>query len=201
LTNGAVSGVTVIDQGAGYLSPPTLTFQNDPREGQNNVPVGSGAAAVATLTGAGTVTAVVCVDHGAAVTGTSVPTLSFSGGGGSSAAATALMCWSITAYTVTGGGTGYGGTVMVSGTGGYPATAPAYANASIQANLVKGRAASITAALSGGAVTATGQVVNDGGIFAGLPTVYVQSFGVVTTAATLSATMGGQTDTSLIFNT
>src|SRR5271170_2707848 len=93
LSAGAVSTITVDDQGAGYNTPPTVIFTNDPREGQNGVGTGSGASAVATLTGSGTVTAVLCLDHG---TGgqTAVPTLTFSSG---SAAATAIMCWSITA--------------------------------------------------------------------------------------------------------
>ena len=64
LTSGVVSGVTVTDQGAGYNAPPTITFVNDPREGANGVSVGYGAAAIATLTGAGTVTGVLCIDHG-----------------------------------------------------------------------------------------------------------------------------------------
>ena len=56
--------IEVTNGGEGYTSPPQIVFVNDPREGLNGVSVGYNAAAVATLTGAGTVTAVVCVDHG-----------------------------------------------------------------------------------------------------------------------------------------
>jgi hypothetical protein len=64
LTGSAVSSVTVTNQGAGYASAPTVVFINDPREGVNGVTTGYSAAATATLTGSGTVTAVLCLDHG-----------------------------------------------------------------------------------------------------------------------------------------
>lgn len=199
---GVVTSVTVTDQGAGYSAPPTISFINDPREGQNGTTVGSGASAVATLTGAGTVTAVICLDHG---TGgqTAVPTLTFGSG---SAAATVIMCWSITAYMVsaTTAGSGYVAPVLISAYGGFPATSPAYTNVTTQSQLVKGRNASILAALSTGAITATGQTVNDGGVYPGAPTVYVQSsnvFGAGAVAAVFTApTMGGQIDISEVFS-
>src|ERR1700674_130646 len=65
LSGTAVSTVTVTDRGAGYNAPPTISFIIDPREnGINGLTPGSGAAAVASLTGAGTITGLVCVDHG-----------------------------------------------------------------------------------------------------------------------------------------
>src|ERR1700691_500578 len=101
LSGGAVSTVTIIDQGAGYTTAPTITFVNDYREllALGSITSGYDAAAVATLTGSGTITGLICIDHGTPLT--AVPTLSFTGGGGSSAAATAIMCWTITAYTPT----------------------------------------------------------------------------------------------------
>jgi hypothetical protein len=204
LSGSTVSTVTVTDQGAGYAAPPTITFQNDPREGQNGVAVGYNAAAVATLTGAGTITGLVCIDHGTPLT--TLPTLAFAGGGGSSAAATTIMCWSITAYTVsaTTAGSGYVAPTIVSAYGGFPGTSPAYTNVTTQSNLLKTRNAFITAALSGTAITATGQTLYDGGIYPGSPTVFTygtfpQGAGAV--AAVLSPTMGGQTDTALVFTT
>lgn len=202
LTAGVVSSVTVTDQGAGYSSPPTISFQNDPREGQNGVALGYGAAAVATLTGAGSVTAVICIDHGTPITGNTPPTLTFSSG---SAAATAIMCWPITAYTVstTTAGSGYANPVILSAYGGFPATSPSYTNATVQSGLVKTRNAMIVGAVSGTAVTATGQVVYDGGIYAGVPTMFAYGFiwGAGAVLATLTPTMGGVTDTSLVLTT
>ncbi len=202
ISAGAVTSVTVTDQGAGYASAPTISFINDPREGQNGTTVGANAAAVAILTGAGSVTGVVCLDHG---TGgqTAVPTLTFGSGSG---AATVIMCWSITAYTVsaTTAGSGYVSPVLISAYGGFPATSPAYTNVTTQSQLVKGRNASILGALSTGALTATGQTVFDGGVYPGAPTVYVASanvFGASPVAAVfLTPTMGGQTDISELFS-
>ena len=100
LTSGVVTSVTMVDQGAGYASAPTMVFQNDPREGLNGTTVGSGATAVTSLTGSGTITAAFCVDHGTPIaftagSATSIPTLTLSSAL-NSAAVTAIMNWSIT---------------------------------------------------------------------------------------------------------
>lgn len=200
LSGGVVSTITVTDQGAGYNTPPTVVFVNDPREGVNGVGSGSGAQAVATLTGAGTVTAVLCLDHGAGGQ-TAIPTLTFSSG---SAAATVLMCWSITAYTVssTTAGSGYAAPVIISAYDSPPAQT-SNTNPTIAGSLVKGRQAFIVGAVSGTAVTATGQTVKDGGVYAAQPTLYAYGFiqGAGAVQAVLAATMGGQTDLSWIVPT
>jgi hypothetical protein len=200
LSGGAVSTITVTDQGAGYNTPPIVTFQNDPREGVNGVGSGSGAQAVATLTGAGTVTALLCLDHGVGGQ-TAIPTLTFSSG---SAAATAIMCWSITAYTVstTTAGSGYASPVIISA---YD-TAPAQTsntNPTIAGSLVKERMAFIVGAVSGTALTATGQTIKDGGVYAAQPTAFAYGFvpGAGAVQSVLSFAMGGQTDVSYIVPT
>lgn len=202
ISAGVVTSVTITNQGAGYASPPQITFVNDPREGLNGLSTGYGAAAVASLTGSGTVTAIVCVDHGTA--GTSIPTLTISGGGGSSAAATALMCWTITAYTVssTTAGSGYVAPVILSGYN-TPLSGSALTNPTIGNALVKGRRAFIIATVSGGALSATATIL-DGGIYDQTPTLYVQSagpYGASPVAAVLTPTMGGVTDTSVVLTT
>ena len=197
LSGGAVSTVTVTNQGGGYASPPTISFVNDPREGQNGVTAGYNAAAVATLTGSGTIAGVICIDPG---TGgqAAVPTLAFAGGGGSAAAATAIMCWTITAYTPT-AGTGYTGNSLLSGLDAFPTTSPAYTNPATQSGWVKTRNAQILMPESGGAPTATGAVIYDGGIYTSTPTSLITTNGaLVTQTATIAFTMGGVTDTSYI---
>jgi hypothetical protein len=202
LSSGAVNAVTVDDQGAGYATPPTVSFINDPREGLNGVGVGSGAAATTVLTGAGTITAVLVVDHG--LPQTSVPSLTVSSGSG---AATAIMCWTITSYTVsaTTAGSGYTAPVLISAYGGFPGTSPAYTNPTTQANLVKTRNALILGVVSATAISATGQTIYDGGVYAGTPTVYVQSAGVFgagpVQAVFLAPNLGGVSDTSIILST
>lgn len=207
LSSGAVSSVTVVDQGAGYTSAPTITFINDPREGLNGIAAGSNAAATCVLTGAQTITAVQVFDHGSALAdGAAVPTISFTGGGGSGATATAVMCQTIKGYTVTSAGNSYANAAIeVTALGsGYPTSSPAYTNPSANANLFRGRRASLLAALTGNAITGTGQVILDGGLYAGNPAVnftgqggvLINSNQAVTTAAVLGLTMGGTSGVS-----
>jgi hypothetical protein len=191
LTTGTVSSITVIDQGAGYTSPATISLVNDPRDTNP----GSGAAAITTLTGAGTVTAVICTDHGTPLA--ALPTLAFAGGGGASAAATVIMDRSVQAYVVGGGGAGYTGNVVVSTIGtGTPTTATAYTNPNSQASFLRYRPAQILGALSAGAITATGQVLQDGGSIGGIASNigFATYGGVVGTVATLTFTVGGADD-------
>ena len=199
LTSNAVSSVVVTNQGAGYASAPTVVFVNDPREGVNGVTQGYNAAATATLTGSGTVTAVLCLDHGQGGQ-TALPTLSFGGGGGSSAAATGIMCWSITAYAAGTAGTGLSGSVaQISAEDAFPTTAAAYTNPYIQSGLVRTRNANIKAPISSGGITATGAVIFDGGIYTSSPTPLVNATAsVVTAAPVVTFTLGGQTDTTYL---
>lgn len=197
ISGGKVTAVTVTSQGAGYPSPPAITFINDPREGVNNVTQGYNAAAVCTLTGVGTVTGVVCIDHGTDGL-TSVPNITISGGGGTSATATAIMCWSITGFTPT-AGTGYTGPSLLSALDAFPTATPAYLNQSTQNLLVNTRRAEILLPESAGAPTATGAVFYDRGIYTSVPTALVTTNGaLVTQTATFAFTMGGVADVSFI---
>ena len=199
LSAGAVSTITVVDRGAGYNAPPIVSLQNDPREGLNGTTVGINAAAVASLTGGGTITGLVCLDHGTPVT--SVPTFTWSPSG---PAATCVMCWSITAYVVsaTTAGSGYTTPVIISAYD-TPISGSVIVNPTMQNALVAERRAFIVGALSAGAFTATGQTVLDGGIYTQVPTTYVVSSNVARTnpvaGVFLSPTMGGQNDVTLIF--
>lgn len=201
LTSGAVSSVTITDQGAGYSSPPTISFINDPREGVNSVTQGFNAAAVATLTGAGTVTAVVCLDHGTALT--SVPALTISGGGGSNATAVAIMNFTLTAYTISGNssGAGYFGSVLISAFGGYTTSTAAYTNPTIEQSPYRGRQALIVGALTGSALTVTGQSVSDGGSYPGVPTIISYYNSPPATGAAMGASVGGATDVCVLLTT
>jgi len=198
ISGGVVTSITVTNQGAGYVTAPTVVLANDSDEGQNGLGTGSGATAVATLTGAGTITGLICVDPGTSLT--SLPTLAFSGGGGSSAAATAIWCATITGIAVTTAGAGLSGTyVRVTAEDNFPTTASAYTNPTTQSNLVRIRSADIRAATSSGGVTATGAVIYDGGIYTSAPTPLVlANASVVTTAPVVTVTMGGAADTTYI---
>jgi hypothetical protein len=199
LSSNAVSSVTVTNQGAGYASAPTIVFINDPREGVNGVTQGYNAAATCVLTGAGTVTALLCLDHGQGGQ-TSVPSISFAGGGGSGATATAIMNWSITAYAAGTAGAGLSGSIaQITAEDAFPTTAAAYTNPYTQSGLVKTRNANIKAPISSGGITATGAVIYDGGVYTSSPTpVVIPTASVVTTAPVVTFTMGGQSDVSYL---
>lgn len=198
LTAGAISTVTVVNQGAGYLTAPTITVLPDPRD-----TTGSGGVLTvnSTLAGAGTVTAIVCTDHGTPLT--AVPTLSITGGGGASAAATAVMCFTGTGFTVTNGGAAYSNTAFgVLTTGGVVAgAAGAVVNPSIGPGLFTPRQANFSGTAAGAVVTATGAVVNDGGLFQSVPTglVLTSGTGAPTTVASVTITVGGVADTSYLY--
>ena len=198
ISGGAINAVTVVDQGAGYTSAPTITVLPDPRDTGPTTP----AVLTAALTGSGTVTAVVCTNRGTALT--SVPTLTFAGGGGSSAAATVAMCFTATGFSVGAGGAAYGNAqpFLVQAVGGQAGGTPgAVVNPSISTNLLKPRMGIITGtSTAGGAITATGAVVVDGGLFAAVPTGIVTAggSGLATTVGQATITVGGVTDTVLI---
>ena len=202
LTGGVVTGITVVDQGAGYVTAPTITIVPDPREGVNGVVQGYNATAVCTLTGAGTVTGLVCLDHGQG-TLTAVPTLAFAGGGGASAAATAIMCWSITAFAVGTAGAGLAGAnAQITALDIPPTTAAIYSNPSTQWGtntynwgLVRQRPANIIGTVTAGAITVTTPRYLDGGIYTTAPVAIVNAnASVTTTAPVVTVTMGGLND-------
>lgn len=196
---GAISSVTVINQGAGYTSAPTIAVVADPRD---TITTPAVLTVNATLAGANTITAVICTNQGQPVT--AVPTLTFSGGGGASAAATVVMCFTATGITVGTAGAGYGNAqpfaVITTGgiTGG---TAGATVNPGISTGLFAPRQANISGtSTAGGAITATGAVINDGGLFEAVPSgiVLAGGSGLATGQGVVTITVGGVTDTSYV---
>ena len=179
LSGGTVSTVTMVDQGAGYASAPTFVFVNDPREGLNGTTVGSGAAAVGSLTGSQTITALLCLDHGnpiafTAGSATSIPTLTFTGGGGSSAAATVLMAWGVVGLQSASYGNGTSGITatiaQITGVDQPPTANSTVLNPTIQNNVVKGRNCFLTTVPAAGVLPAyTAATVRDAGVYVGTP--------------------------------
>jgi hypothetical protein len=152
----------------------------------------------AALTGANTITGLVCTNQGTNLT--SVPTLSFSGGGGSSAAATTIMCLTVTGVTVGTAGTGYGNAqpYQVWTSGGVTAGSAAYTNPLWQTGLLLPRPANLTGTSSaGGAVTTTLSIV-DAGLFQSVPVALPITSQLITAAGALTATVGGISDTSVL---
>jgi hypothetical protein len=185
LTGTAVSSVTIVNQGAGYSGgTPNITLVNDPRD--------------TTGAGAQTVAAVICLDHGNPITSGTVPTLTFGSG---SAAATALMNWGITTYAVSTAGQGYGNSAFIGMSAVGPAlvATPAYLNPDIQDLLVRTRRADIWVATSSVGALVTGGVINDGGVYRGVPTpIFSLGLAAVGTVGAVTASLGGFQDSSLV---
>lgn len=183
ISGAAVSAVTINNQGAGYTNVPNIYFFNDPRD-----TTGSGATAVATLTGAGTVTQLIVTNQGAPNT-TLQPTISFSSG---SAAAFPIMVRSIGGIGLTNAGSGYSGNVIIQAYGtGYSGAANVLTNPKWTAgpltSVVRTRTATLLVGVgASGILTSGGASVFDGGIFAGsAPTAVVvgSTLGTVGTVA------------------
>lgn len=199
ISGGVINAVTVTNQGAGYLIAPTITVVNFPGD-----TTGSGAVLTvnATLTGSGTLTGLYPNYNGSALT--AVPTLSFSAAAGSGAAATTIMNFVATGVTVTAGGVAYGNAqpFMVMTGGGIVAGTSVLTNPNSTIGLTVPRQANFTGTTTaGGAITATGIVVNDGGLgFQAIPQGYVIAggSGLATTVGQVTITVGGKSDTSTL---
>ena len=199
ISGGAVNAVTVVNQGAGYTAAPTITVVNDPRD-----TTGSGAVLTvnATLAGSGTLTAMYPTNQGTALT--SVPTFTFSPA--STIAATAIMNFTVTGFTVGAGGAAYGNAqpFLLYSVGGIVAGSRASNTAGPIADtgLTTPRAAQLAGtSTAGGAITATGVVIVDGGLgFQAVPSLAVVAAGnsLATTIGQATATVGGASDTSFL---
>lgn len=196
ISSGAISSITVTDQGAGYTSAPVISILNDPRD-----TAGAGGVATCVLTGAGTITALLCTDHGNPVT--TLPTLTLSGGGGSGVTTVVQMCWTITSAIVGTAGSGYStaaGYVEVRGLFGLTTSTAGYTNPQTMLGLVRQRPSKIyvptnvTGALSAATYSAVSNIL-DGGIYAASPGGYaILGNGLITTIAAITFTMGGVND-------
>lgn len=187
ISGGAVTGVTIVNQGAGYQTAPAVTLLNDPRD-----TTGGGATAQTTLTGAQTITGLLCTNHGTALTST--PTLSFTGGGGSSAAATVLMDQAVASVTYTAGSGYTDGSKQVTTTGtGLTSLTPIYLNPNTQQGLLRPAPAFI---IPGGSTTfsATGQIIIDPGHFFSSTGVQAVVTGAAGSGAGATLTFGGVAD-------
>lgn len=193
LTAGAVSAITLTDQGAGYASIPQVYLINDPRD-----TTGAGATGAAVLGGANQLSGVICIDHGNPVT--SLPTLTISGGGGSSGAATVVADFAVTGLTVSAGGTGFPASSLALITPIAPQlTGAAWTNPTMETGILLQRNAVLRVpTTSGNALTATG-ADRFGGSYPAAPTAYgIQTSTLITGAPTITFAVGGLADTVLI---
>jgi hypothetical protein len=197
ISGGAINAVTVVNQGAGYVAAPTVVVV--PQSG--DVTGNGGVLTVnATLAGSGQLTWMAPATNGTALT--AVPTFTFSPA--STIAATAIMNFTVTGYTVTTAGAALGNSLPFLVTGvsaNATATATAWTSPFTDNGLAIQRPARIVGTSTSGGAAQTGGVIMDGGYgFAGVPTLFVTPTNLPTTWPVLAATVGGTTDTSMIYS-
>lgn len=194
LSSGSVSSITVINQGAGYLTAPNISIVPNPADPNINTGI-TNAAAVCSLTGTGSVTAVICTNSGAPVASTMSLTIT---GAGASATATPLFLQTTTSVTVGNAGVGYGTLTALTTSGGYNTTAsPSWTNPSIQLYGFVPRQAQIAMAMSGTGLTSVTSIT-DGGLFLSTPAAVPLTNGIVTTISTLTIVLGSANTTARI---
>lgn len=192
ISSGTVSGITTVNQGAGYTgSTITLTIVPNPYDPNFlSSSITANATAVVPVTGAGVVAAVICTNPGVALSAT--PTLSISGAG-ASAAATPLWMSTVTSLSASTAGGLYSGNVKITQVGGVPTATAAYANPFIEMTGFTPRNLWADATMT---VSAVGAIsIRDPGLFLGTVTPIVLSQSTVATVAVVAATQGGATDT------
>jgi hypothetical protein len=188
-TLGVITTITITEQGAGYIFPPNVAILNDWRD-----LVGYGGNASVTLTGGGTVTGVVCLDHGNPITSGTVPTLSFGSG---AAAATAIMDWGVTSVSISAAGSGFGnsGFVTAGAAGGYVTSTPAYVGGSSSIGETRWREAIVDIATSGSGALQAPIAIIDPGHYQSVPYAVITAAAAPGSLATLSLIMGGTNST------
>lgn len=175
IANGTVSGITCLNQGAGYTGTQTLSILPSPYDANllsGTPPVA--ATALATIVAAsgsatnGKITAVLCVNPGSALT--AAPTLSVTGAS-AGASIVSVPMWTATGLTVTTGSTVSTANGVIS-VGGIPSATPAFTNPAIEFTGYTPRPAQMQAAVASGTLTLgnTVSAIYDGGLFTGTPT-------------------------------
>jgi hypothetical protein len=172
LASGTVSGVTLTNRGAGYLTAPPITILPNPAD-PNLLSTTAivNATATAVLIGAGSIAAILCTNPGAPVT--TAPTLTITGTGGSSATATAQLMQTLTGATVISGGTGITDAGAFLTVGGVPTSTAVNTNPDIELISFIPRPATGGLANTGGSLVSV-STIYDGGLFVGAtPTLIV----------------------------
>jgi hypothetical protein len=122
IASGTVSGFTFVNNGAGYPSGTTYTIQCLPNPTDPNINTGiTLATLVFSVTGAGSITGVLCTNPGAPLATPNNITLTLSGAG-SNGTISAIMCQTVVSTSIVGTSTLANGTVaaLLTTVGGYP---------------------------------------------------------------------------------
>lgn len=191
ISSGTVTSITVTNQGAGYPTAPAIGIVVNPADPNIGTAI-TNATATCSLTGAGSITAVILTNAGAAVANTMSLTVA---GAGANATVAALFLNSITGVSVTTAGTGYGTFTQITTINGQnTAAAAAWTNPAAYLTGYTPRPAMIPVTLSGTGLS-TVTTITDGGLFLSTPGALPLTNGIITTITSLVFTLGGQNDT------
>jgi len=201
ISSGTVSGFTFISNGAGYPSGTTYSLQCLPNPSDPNINTGiTLATLVFSVTGAGSITGVLCTNPGAPLSTPNNITLTLSGAG-SSGTVSPIMCQTVVSTSIVGTSTLANGTVaaLLTTVGGYPQNAgpapsitggnsltPAYLLTGAVSiggaggyglwNRVRPLQAQLTIGATGTLAAGTG-IIYDGGLFFGVPNPVIAGVG------------------------
>lgn len=172
ITNGTISGVTCLNQGAGYTGSQTLVMMPNPADPNllagTTPTAGSATATIVTASGtasSGKLTGVLCLNPGASLT--TAPTLTVTGAS-TGAAVSAMMLWTVTGMTITASGTVVSSNLVTS-VGGVPTVTAAWTNPELEPTGYIPRQVQAQAAVASGTLTLgnTLSSLYDGGLFLG----------------------------------
>lgn len=203
ISSGTVSGVTLVNFGAGYISAPTAVILPSPLDPNIGTITQATVKLVLNASNASVITAVLPLTNGAPIAAASISslTLTASGGSGTGATITPVVLQSVSAASVVAGGGGWGVAAVppnVTTTGGVPTASSAIGNPAIEMTTYRPRNANISVTSSSvGLISAP--VIIDGGLFAAAPTPVIIPGGTVpTTLASVTLTTGPVNDTVLL---
>jgi len=199
IASGTVSGVTLTNEGAGYIGAPTAVIVPNPTDPNFGAITQATVTLVLNAANAAKITAALITNNGAPLASQSALTLTAAGGAGTGATITPVVMSAISGMSAVAAGAGFTGGAELSTVGGVPLPAgsvAAISNPAYDMTSYRPRKASVLIANTAGALT-TLAAVYDTGLFAGVPLVTVGALaGVIpTTAASITVTLGSVVDT------
>ncbi len=191
--SGTITSIVVINQGAGYPVAPLISILPSPYDVNftaGTTPI-TNATALCSLTGTGSLTAVLLTNSGAAVASTMSLTVA---GAGTTATVVPLFLQTVASASFTNVGAGYGAGSQLSSTGGFNTNTPAFTSPQISKTGFVPRPVVASLVQSGGTFTSI-NTIYDAGLFLSTPLSLPLTNGIATTISTIVFTMGSVNDT------
>jgi hypothetical protein len=203
IASGTVATVVLVNVGAGYPYAPYAALVPSPFDVNLGTITTASVTLVLNAALAGEITAALCTNNGAPLATLSALTLTAAGGAGSGATITPQIMQTIIGSSVVAGGVGFGnatqGPIIVA-TGGPAVSVSAIGNPIVElAPVYRSRQAWGTGTTNAGG-TISAIVFEDTGLFINTPTfgIFPGAGGIVSTAASVTLTMGALNDTVLL---